>query len=94
VLRSGTASGNSAKEKAAELQFNPENVVYCDASERQERLGAAAVTLDHNQRILQSRQLYIGTKEHWSVHAAELIGIYQSLELIVDQKRDSHAPPW
>jgi ribonuclease HI len=56
-------------------------VVYSDASAKQNHLGAAAVTLDDNKNIVESRQVDIGPRNHWPIHAAELIGIYYSIEL-------------
>jgi ribonuclease HI len=41
--------------------------------------------LDQNQKITQSRQTSVGLTTHWSIHAAELIGIHQAIEMITDQ---------
>lgn len=59
----------------------PSAVVYSDASASQDHLGAAAVILDHHKDIADSQQVSIGSKTHWSIHAAELIGIYYAIEL-------------
>jgi hypothetical protein len=55
---------------------------FSDASENQDHLGAAAVILDHNGNIMDSKQSSIGPKTYWSIHTAKLIGIYLALELI------------
>jgi hypothetical protein len=36
----------------------------------------------HDENIMDSKQSSIGPKTHWSIHMAELIGIYLALELI------------
>jgi ribonuclease HI len=83
-----------ASEKAAVFWSNPSNAVYCDASACQNQLGAAAVTLDQNQEVLESRQVYIGSSEHWTVQGAELIGIYNAVELIANQRHNGqHITP-
>ncbi|KAL3256503.1 hypothetical protein ABHI18_007559 [Aspergillus niger] len=68
--------------------------VFSDASGKENQLGAAAVALDHNQRILGSRQVSIGSMELWSVYAAELMAIYYAIGLIfqlVQKNRRSRA---
>lgn len=39
--------------------------------------------LDHNQDVVESRQLPIGSMAHWSVYAAELIGIFYAISLVL-----------
>jgi ribonuclease HI len=73
---------DKASEDAKALASVPNTVVYSDASENQDHQGAAAVILDHNGNIMVSKQSSIGPKTHWSIHTAELIGIYLALELI------------
>jgi len=68
--------------EATALAASSGTVVYSDASASQDHLGAAAVILDHNKEILDYRQVGIGPKTHWSIHAAELIGIYYAIELL------------
>jgi hypothetical protein len=75
-----------ASDNAAALLAEPGAVVYSDASASQDHLGAAAVILNHIMEITDSRQVGIGMKTHWSIHAAELIGIYLAIELITDRK--------
>jgi len=43
------------------------------------------VMLDQNQKITRSRQISVGPTTHWSIHAAELIGIHQAIGMIADQ---------
>jgi ribonuclease HI len=73
---------DQAIEGAKALASIPNTVIYSDASETQDHLGAAAVIIDRNGNITDSRQSSIGPKTHWSIHAAELIGIHLALELI------------
>ena len=74
-----------ASERAAALLDTPDMVVYSDASATGGQTGAAAVMLDQNQNITRSRQISVGLTTHWSIHAAELIGIHQAIEMITDQ---------
>ncbi|KAL3251112.1 hypothetical protein ABHI18_010818, partial [Aspergillus niger] len=57
-------------------------LVSSDASGKENQLGAAAVALDHNQQIVGSRQVSIGSMEFWSVYAAELMAIYYAIGLV------------
>ena len=70
-----------AIERAEALAASLGTVVYSDASANQDQLGAAAVILDHAGKVVTSQQIGVGPKTHWSIHAAELIGIYYSIEL-------------
>jgi hypothetical protein len=63
-------------------------VVYSDASATQDHVGAAAVILDHNTEVTDYRQVNIGPKTHWSIHAAELIGIYYAIELVIPRSSE------
>jgi ribonuclease HI len=74
-----------ASERAAALLDTPDTVVYSDASATGGQTGAAAVMLDQNQKITQSRQISVGPTALWTVHAAELIGIHQAIEMIAEQ---------
>jgi hypothetical protein len=71
-----------ASDSALALATLPSTVVYSDASASQDDLGAAAVILDHSRNIAESRQVSVGSKKHWSIHAAELIGIYYAIDLV------------
>jgi DNA repair protein RadC len=72
-----------AKDKATALQASSNMVVFLDASGQNNQLGVAAVMLDHNQKVVESRQLPIGSMAHWSVYAAELIGIFYAISLVL-----------
>jgi hypothetical protein len=76
---------DKASEKATALLVRPSMVIYSDASANQSHLGAAAVMLDQDQKIIESRQISIGSTKHWSIHAAELTGIYYAIGLISNQ---------
>ncbi|GFG17532.1 putative reverse transcriptase [Aspergillus lentulus] len=65
----------SAREKTAGI------TISSDASGQHNELGAAAVALEHNQKILHCRQICIGSMEHWSVYVAELTAIYYAISL-------------
>jgi ribonuclease HI len=70
-----------AMDKASARQKTAGITISSDASGQHNELGAAAVALDHNQKILHSRQICIGSMEHWSVYAAELMAIYYAISL-------------
>ncbi|EED12026.1 endonuclease/reverse transcriptase, putative [Talaromyces stipitatus ATCC 10500] len=70
-----------ARKNAAALLTNPHRVVYSDASGHDNHLGAAAVVLDRNQNIVASRKTAIGSMAHWSIHIAELIGVYDAISI-------------
>jgi ribonuclease HI len=72
-----------AKDKAAAIQASSNMVVFSDASGQNNCLGAAAVMLDHNQEVIESRQLSVGSMGSWSVYAAELIGIFYAISLVL-----------
>ncbi|KAI2947925.1 hypothetical protein CBS147323_11135 [Aspergillus niger] len=69
----------------------PETTAFSDASGQQNHLGAAAVALNENLQASESRQVSIGSMEHWSVYAAELMAIFYAISLVlqVTQKRQS-----
>ncbi|KAI2736048.1 hypothetical protein DTO013E5_9203 [Penicillium roqueforti] len=69
-------------QRAEDIQSNPDIVAYLDASGRQGHLGAAAVILNNNLEVSKSLQSQVGPMDRWSVHAAELIGILQAINLI------------
>ncbi|KAF4213878.1 hypothetical protein CNMCM6805_003709 [Aspergillus fumigatiaffinis] len=74
---------DKAKDEATALAASPSIVVYSDASGRDNQLGAAAVQLNENQEVVGSRQLSVGPMTDWSVHAAELIGIFYAISLVL-----------
>ncbi|KAI3051528.1 hypothetical protein CBS147353_11591 [Aspergillus niger] len=59
----------------------PNITVFSDTSGKENQLGAAAVALDHNQQIVGSQQVSIGSMEFWSVYTAELMAIYYAIRL-------------
>ncbi|KAK9594981.1 hypothetical protein V6Z93_010714 [Aspergillus fumigatus] len=78
-----------AKENTAARQKAAGVTVFSDASGQQNHLGAAAVALDQDGNIIQSRQICVGSMEHWSVYAAELMAIYYAISLVyqISQKK-------
>ena len=66
-----------------QLLAAPGMVVYTDGSAGVRGLGAAAVLLGSNQTIFKSRQTSVGPASQWSIHSAELIGIYNAIRLLV-----------
>ncbi|GAA93204.1 hypothetical protein AKAW_11316 [Aspergillus luchuensis IFO 4308] len=68
------------------------NYGFSDASGQQNHLGAAAVALNEDLQISESRQVSIGSMEHWSVYAAELMAFFYAISLVlqVTWKRQSH----
>ena len=71
------------KDKATALQASSNMVVFSDASGQNNHLGAAAVMLEYNQEVIESRQLSVGSMGSWSVYAAELIGIFYAISLVL-----------
>ncbi|CEJ62503.1 hypothetical protein PMG11_11000 [Penicillium brasilianum] len=57
-------------------------VVYSDASAREGHLGAAVVALDDNLQVVESQQVQVGPMGRWSVHVAELIGIFYAISTV------------
>jgi hypothetical protein len=51
------------------------------------------VILDQHNNITRSRQIIIGPAKHWSVHAAELIAIYYSVEAAQSEQRETTNQP-
>ena len=65
--------------------------MFSDASGQKNHLGAAAVALNGDLQASEWRQVSIGSMEHWSVYAAELMAIFYAISLVlqVTQKRQS-----
>ncbi|KAI3043038.1 hypothetical protein CBS147353_11848 [Aspergillus niger] len=72
---------DKAQEKATALLASPSAVIYTDTSGKKGILGAAAVIVDRGQAVAETRQVSIGSMTNWSVHAAELIGIFFAISL-------------
>lgn len=74
------------REKAIDQTINlmrtPETVVFSDASEKKEKLGAATVILDRHNTVQKSWQASSGSKAHRSIHAAGLIAIYYAMVML------------
>lgn len=79
--RTGT-DRETAGERAETVRSISDIVVYSDASGRQGHLGAAVVALDDNLQIFESQQVQVGPSGRWSVHVAELIGIFHAISTV------------
>jgi ribonuclease HI len=71
-----------ARERAETIRSISELVIYSDASGRQGHLGAAVVALDDNLEVIEAQQAQVGPMDRWSVHAAELIGIFYAISSV------------
>jgi ribonuclease HI len=87
-----TPDREMARKKAVALLGNPHWVVYSDASGHDNHLGAAAVALDRSQKIVASRTTTIGPMTQWSIHIAELIGIYYAISLAFRVSHQNEQP--
>ncbi|KAI2734534.1 hypothetical protein DTO013E5_9920 [Penicillium roqueforti] len=72
----------SATERAGTVRSMSTIVVYSDASGREDHLGAAAVALGNNLEVIESQQVQVGPMDRWSVHVAELIGIFYAVSIV------------
>ncbi|CEL11943.1 Putative Reverse transcriptase [Aspergillus calidoustus] len=84
---------DKAKEKASARQKAAGITVFSDASGQRNCLGAAAVALDQSQNINQHRKVCIGSMEHWSVYAAELMAIYYAISLVLKIRMEDQDSP-
>jgi ribonuclease HI len=73
---------DTARQRAEAVRISSDIAVYSDASGREDHLGAAVVTLDENQEITQYEQFQVGPMDRWSVHVAELIGIFYAVNMV------------
>ncbi|GAA3296697.1 hypothetical protein GCM10020218_080510 [Dactylosporangium vinaceum] len=71
-----------ARKRAGSTRDTSDIVVYSDASGREGHLGSAIVTLNDGDEILESQQIQVGPMDRWSVHVAELIGIFNAVNLV------------
>ncbi|CAG8068633.1 unnamed protein product, partial [Penicillium nalgiovense] len=71
----------TARERAASAKDTSDIVVYSDASGREGHLGAAIVALNDKDEVTESQQVQVGSMERWSVHVAELIGIFYAVSM-------------
>jgi ribonuclease HI len=72
---------DTAVERADTTRSTSDIVVYSDASGREGHLGAAVVALDGNLETVESQQVQVGPMDRWSVHVAELIGIFFAISM-------------
>ena len=72
----------TARERAEAVRSTSDIVVYSDASGREGHLGAAVVALDDNLEVIESQQVQVGPMDRWSVHVAELIGIFYAISTV------------
>ena len=72
----------TARERAETVRSTSAIVVYSDASGREGHLGAAVVALDNNLEVIESQQVQVGPMDRWSVHVAELIGIFYAISTV------------
>ncbi|OGE46890.1 hypothetical protein PENARI_c093G11063, partial [Penicillium arizonense] len=72
----------TARERAETIGSASTIVVYSDASGREGHLGAAAVALDKDLQAVESKQVQVGPMDQWSVHVAELIGIFYAISTV------------
>ncbi|KAI2750206.1 hypothetical protein DTO006G1_9892 [Penicillium roqueforti] len=72
----------TARERAGAVRSTPTIVIYSDASGREGHLGAAVVALDNNLEAIESQQIQVGPMDRWSVHVAELIGIFYAVSAV------------
>jgi hypothetical protein len=66
----------TARERAEAARNTSDIVVYSDASGREGHLGAAIVALNDDDEVTESQQIQVVSVDRWSVHVAELIGIF------------------
>jgi hypothetical protein len=72
----------TARVRAMTARSTSPIVVYSDASGREGHLGAAVVALDNNLEVIESQQVQVGPMDRWSVHVAELIGIFYAVSTV------------
>jgi ribonuclease HI len=72
----------TATQKAEAVGSTSDIIVYSDASGRQDHLGAAVVALDDNLEVIEAQQIQVGPMDRWSVHVAELIGIFHAISTV------------
>ncbi|KAG2000761.1 hypothetical protein GB937_010863, partial [Aspergillus fischeri] len=72
----------TAVERAETTRFTSDIVVYSDVSGREGHLGAAVVALNSNLETVESQQIQVGPMDRWSVHVAELIGIFYAISMV------------
>ena len=71
----------TARDRAGTIRSTSDIIIYSDASGREGYLGAAAVALNDSLEITESQQVQVSPIDRWSVHVAELIGIFYAISL-------------
>ncbi|MDN6490718.1 MAG: hypothetical protein L0K41_10005 [Yaniella sp.] len=71
-----------ARERADTARSTSDAIVYSDASGLKDHLGVAVVALDANLEVVGSEQIQVGPMDRWSVHVAELIGIFYAISMV------------
>jgi ribonuclease HI len=72
----------TARQRAETIRATSDLIVYSDASGREGHLGAAIVTLNENDEVTEFQQIQVGPMDRWSVHVAELIGIFYAVNMV------------
>jgi ribonuclease HI len=72
----------TAIERAETVGSTSTIVVYSDDSGCEGYLGAATVALDKDLQAVESKQIQVGPMDRWSVHVAELIGIFYAVSTV------------
>jgi ribonuclease HI len=73
---------DTARDRAETVRSTSDIVVYSDASGHGGHLGAAVVALNDNLEVAESQQVQVGPMDRWSIHVAELIGIFYAISLV------------
>ena len=71
-----------ARERAETTRSTSDVILYSDASGLEDYLGVAVVALDANLEVVGSEQIQVGPMDSWSVHVAELIGIFYAINMV------------
>ncbi|KUM55793.1 hypothetical protein ACN42_g11443 [Penicillium freii] len=72
----------AARERAESTRNTSDIVVYSDASGREGHLGATIIALNDDDEATESQQIQVGPMDRWSVHVAELIGIFYAVNIV------------
>ena len=72
----------TAAERAETARSTSDIVVFSDASGREGHLGAAVAAIDDSLQVVESQQVQVGPMDRWSVHVAELIGIFYAISMV------------
>jgi len=82
----------TARERAEAARNTTNIVVYSDASGREGHLGAAVVTLNNDDKVTESQQIQVEPMDRWSVHVAELIGIFYAVNMVYKLAHQRSSP--